>query len=174
MPITPTILAGIREQLEYVAKRGHAQRTINAVRRATVVVCGQVMRVRGGQGKRVAEVWAKDGRHAYGNPSRIGAVGMAASAHVCRNLKTARRKPTPTQRWKAPIPREAQAIRIEITKAGTERRVPREMGTGAYDPRRYAGTVGTQRVANTNTVVGSVVRATRVIILGGRKVEVAI
>ena len=174
MPITPTILAGIREQLEYVAKRGHAQRTIDAVRRATVVVCGQVMRVRGGQGKRVAEVWAKDGRHAYGNPSRIGAVGMAASAHVCRNLKTARLKRPPTQKWHPPVPQEATAITVTITKTGKERRRVREMGTGAYDPRRYAGTVGTQRVANTNTVVGSVVRPTRVIILGGRKVEVAV
>ena len=50
----------------------------------------------------------------------------------------------------------------------------REMGTGAYDPRRYAGTIGMQRVADTRIRLGSVVRPTRVIILGGRKVEVAV
>ena len=55
MPITPTILAGIREQFEYVAKRGHAERTIDAVRRATVVVCGQVLYVSDTDGKRVAK-----------------------------------------------------------------------------------------------------------------------
>ena len=69
MPITPTILAGIREQLEYVAKRGHAERTINAVRRATVTVCGQVFTYHN-DGRRVAKAFS--------------AVGMTASAHVCR------------------------------------------------------------------------------------------
>ena len=134
MPITPTILAGIQSQLEYVAKRGHAERTINAVRRATVVVCGQVFTYHN-DGRRVAKAFS--------------AVGMAASAHVCRNLKTARLKRPPTQKWHPPVPREAKAITVTITKTGKERRRVREMGTGAYDPRRYAGTVGTQRVAGT-------------------------
>jgi len=159
MPITPTILAGIRSQLEYVAKRGHAQRTIDAVRRSTVVVCGQVFTYHN-DGKRVARAFS--------------AVGMAASAHVCRNLKTARLKRPPTQKWHPPALPEATAITVTITKAGKERRSVREMGTGAYDPRRYAGTVVTQRVAGTQETVSSVVRPTRVIILGGRKVEVAV
>lgn len=171
MPITPTILAEIRAAHVQAAQRGHAERTINAVRRANQALNGQVMRVRGGQGKRVAEVWSTD-RHAYGKPGVVGAVGMSANSHVCRNLKTNRRKPTPTQRWTPPVPPEARAIAIRLTKQGRERRVPREMGTGAYDPRVVAGAVGVRREAGTRVVEATVVVATRRIVIGGRVVEV--
>lgn len=173
MPITPSILAGIHAQLEYLAKRGHAERTINAVRRANQTVNGQVMRVKGGQGKRVAEVWSTD-RHRYGMPGEVGAVGMSKNSHVCRNLKTNRRKPTPTQRWHPPVPPEARAIAIRLTKKGKEQRVPREMGTGAYDPRRVARMVGTRREAGSVVAVSAVVVLTRRVYIGGMLVEIAV
>lgn len=147
------------EQITDASTRNALLRAANAsnakVKRATRGINGQIMRVRGG-GKRVAEVWANR-VNALGQP---GAVGMAVHAHVCRNLKTARLKPPPVQKWKPDAAPEAYAIEPYETKSGKIRYREREMGTGAYDPRVKRGK-GTRRVANTRTVV-----------IGGYDVEV--
>jgi hypothetical protein len=73
--------------------------------RETAAMNGQVLRTGHSDGRRTAEAYGST-RYVMGKPVE-SAVGMSGDAHVCRNLKTARRKPTPPQKYRPTPPREA-------------------------------------------------------------------
>ena len=167
---TPQLLTDIRDKLRKAALRASGESRNRSIQRETAALNGQVMRVRSGNGTRVAEPWT-DGRWNANDPTHeTGAVGMASHAHVCRNLKTAKLKRYVAPRWHAaPVP-EAYGLEPYITDKGELRYRRREIGTGAYDPRvRYAdATVGIRKEVTTG------IRLTRMVQLGGRLIEVAV
>ena len=153
MAITPDMLT---EALD----RAYVLRHANAANAKLRAAAKQRITYRN-DGKRAATSPWSHTNNADGEP---GTVGMGRYVHVCSNLKTARLKPAPIQRWHPPVAPEAYAIEPYETKNGETRYRPREMGTGAYDPRVRHGLNGVRRVV-------AAIR-TRVVIIGGVEVTI--
>lgn len=143
--LTPSLLNQIREKQRVEAIRQNGRVAAKAMQRQTAALNGQVMTYRN-DGRRTARAFSD--------------VGMVASAHVCRNIKSAKVKRYVAPRWKPTPARTATALTPYFTAKGVLKYRKREIGTGAYDPRTrdQAEVMGVRRGASTSVVVERMIR----------------